>query len=221
VNGGRYNPWKDAYGVPIATASRVEQVGVDRSHGAVPRRKGKLGVVTGHGSTRVAVRFDDEEQTTTVAPYLLRVVEHTGSGAVGVTEDLVEGFHWHVYSRTTTEALTDPTPADRRARLAERPDVVLRSPVSVAEWIIPHSGQGERFMVWCPASGRWNAYDYRTGRDVLLHLEAVQLAARAASVYVAVAMSAGQRVEVFAEAVTVFDCPEGGRHDDHERNWEA
>lgn len=235
MNGGRYDRWTDAYGVPITEAARVEQVKADPAHGAATRRKGLRGVVTGFGYTRVAVRFDGENGTVPVRPYLLGVIEHhPGSEAVGHLEDPVEGFHWHVYSRTTLEELTAPTPADRQARLAVRPDLVLRSPIRVAEWITQQAAnRGERHMLWYPAAGRWIPYNDSTddstdgraggsgGRDIL-HLDAVQLAARAHNIYLATYLPAsdpaGPRFEVFAEGVTTFDCPEGRCHDDPEQH---
>jgi hypothetical protein len=216
VNGGRYNRWTDAYGVPIAQAARVEQIGVDPRHRAATRHRNTLGVVIALGSTRVAVRFDGEKtRVARVAPHLLHVVEDEESEAVGGVEEPMAGFHWHLYTHTTAEVLREPTLADRMARLAGLPDEVMRSPVSVAEWIIQRAEQGERWRLWHPGTNRWSAYEFEGGLGSL-HLEVVRLAAHAHDIYLAASMSAGGRVDLFAEAVTVFDCPEGGQHEEHE-----
>ncbi|MGH3845433.1 MAG: hypothetical protein ACRDS0_28990 [Pseudonocardiaceae bacterium] len=69
-----YDRWRDAGGVSIPLGARVEQVLVDRPHGALPSRLGTQAVVIRHGRrNRLVVRFDGENQTVSIRPDLLRV----------------------------------------------------------------------------------------------------------------------------------------------------
>jgi hypothetical protein len=80
VNGGRTTPWKDAYGVPLWPAARVEQVAVNKAHGALNSRLGKRGTVDQFRQARVAVVFDGETTAVAVHPYLLHVIEQGSEG---------------------------------------------------------------------------------------------------------------------------------------------
>ena len=70
-----YDPWLDAYGIQIQQHGRIEQVAVDKAHGALPSRLHKRGQVIGCGTTRVNVRFDDEHEVVRIRPHLLRVLD--------------------------------------------------------------------------------------------------------------------------------------------------
>lgn len=75
---GRYDPWRDADGVPIPQQCRIEQVAVGKSHGALPSRSHKRGQVLGRGLTRLIVRFDDEDDVVRIRPHLVRVLTTPG-----------------------------------------------------------------------------------------------------------------------------------------------
>ena len=70
----RYDPWRDVDGAPIPQQCRIEQVVVDKSHGALPSRSHKQGQVVGRGHTRLIVRFDDEHNVVHIRPHLVRVL---------------------------------------------------------------------------------------------------------------------------------------------------
>jgi hypothetical protein len=56
-----YDPWRDAAGVSIPPGARVEQVLVDRAHGALASRLGKQAqVIRRSRGGRLVVRFDGE-----------------------------------------------------------------------------------------------------------------------------------------------------------------
>jgi hypothetical protein len=69
-----YDPWRDAAGVSIPPGARVEQVLVDRAHGALASRLGKQAqVIRRSRGTRLVVRFDGEDQPVSIRPDLVRV----------------------------------------------------------------------------------------------------------------------------------------------------
>ncbi|KOV84695.1 hypothetical protein ADL03_15595 [Nocardia sp. NRRL S-836] len=190
----------------------MEQIGVHKPHGALAGRRGKTGVVTDLGSSRVNVLFDGEDIPVGVRPHLLQVLAQ--QEAEGMT--CLEGLHWHGYLHRAEGGLyelPEPTLLDRKIRLAEVPHTVLRSPSQVAKWVGTTSDQDECFVLWLPAPGLWRTYadqaEWRT--------EAVKLAARAGAVYTAVSSADGSaRCELYAEAVSADDCPEHGVH--HEQD---
>jgi hypothetical protein len=69
-----YDPWRDAHGTPIPLQSRIEQIAVDKSHGALPSRLHQQGQVVGRGTTRLTVRFDHENHLVRIRPHLVRVL---------------------------------------------------------------------------------------------------------------------------------------------------
>jgi hypothetical protein len=73
------DPWRDAEGTPIPLQSRVEQVVVDKEHGALASRLHQQGQVIGRGTTRLQVRFDDN-QVMSLWPHLVRVLDKTPDG---------------------------------------------------------------------------------------------------------------------------------------------
>jgi hypothetical protein len=69
-----YDRWCDAAGVSIPPGVRVEQVLVDRAHGALASRLGKQAqVIRRSRGTRLAVRFDGEDRPVSIRPDLVRV----------------------------------------------------------------------------------------------------------------------------------------------------
>jgi len=69
-----YDPWRDAAGMSIPPAARVEQVLVDRAHGALTFRLGKQAqVIRRSRGSRLVVRFDGETQSVSIRPELVRV----------------------------------------------------------------------------------------------------------------------------------------------------
>jgi hypothetical protein len=52
----------------------VEQTEVDARMGALRSRLHAQGLVTSRGTTRLVVRFDDEDQTVSIRPHLVRVM---------------------------------------------------------------------------------------------------------------------------------------------------
>lgn len=73
-----YDPWRDAHGAQIPPQCRIEQVDVDKIHGALPSRLHKQGQVLGRGPTRLIVWFDDEDHMVAIRPHLVRVLETPG-----------------------------------------------------------------------------------------------------------------------------------------------
>ncbi len=72
--------WRDAEGTPIPLQSRVEQVVVDKEHGALPCRLHQQGRVTGRGTTLVYVLFDHGNQLIALRPHLVRVLDTPDGG---------------------------------------------------------------------------------------------------------------------------------------------
>ena len=69
-----YDPWRDVAGMSIPPGARIEQVLVDRAHGALASRLGKQAqVIRRSRGTRLVVRFDGEDQPVSIRPDLVRV----------------------------------------------------------------------------------------------------------------------------------------------------
>jgi len=69
-----YDRWRDAAGVSIPPGARVEQVLVDRAHGALASRLGKQAqVIRRSRGSRLVVRFDGEDEPVSIRPDLVRV----------------------------------------------------------------------------------------------------------------------------------------------------
>ncbi|MGH3812938.1 MAG: hypothetical protein ACRDUV_10835 [Pseudonocardiaceae bacterium] len=51
-----------------------------KEHGALPSRLHKQGEVLGRGTTRLTVRFDDEDTVASIRPHLVRVLTTPGRG---------------------------------------------------------------------------------------------------------------------------------------------
>lgn len=73
-----YDRWRDVDGTHVAVGARVEQTETDARLGALRSRLSWRGQVTGRGATRVVVRFDGEDQTVSIRPHLVRVIEVDG-----------------------------------------------------------------------------------------------------------------------------------------------
>jgi hypothetical protein len=69
------HPLRDADGNPIPLQSRVEQVVVDKKHGALPSRLHQQGQVIGQSAHLLYVRFNHENQLIALWPHLVRVLE--------------------------------------------------------------------------------------------------------------------------------------------------
>ena len=74
-----YNRWRDVDGTPIPVPCRIEQIAVSKEHGALPSRLHQQGQVIGRGTSRLQVRFDDN-QVISLRPHLVRVLEETPDG---------------------------------------------------------------------------------------------------------------------------------------------
>jgi hypothetical protein len=68
-------PLRDAEGTDIPLRSRVEQIMVDKIHGALSCRLHQQGQVIGRGRQLVYVRFDHDYQMIALPPHLVRVLE--------------------------------------------------------------------------------------------------------------------------------------------------
>ncbi|MBV9285362.1 MAG: hypothetical protein JO176_12150 [Acidimicrobiia bacterium] len=69
------NPLRDADGTLIPLQSRVEQIKVDKNHGALPDRLHQKAQVIGRDFNRICVRFDVGQQVVWLRPNLVRVIE--------------------------------------------------------------------------------------------------------------------------------------------------
>ena len=69
------DPWRDAEGVHIPIQSRVEQVAVDKNHGALRDRLHHRGQVIGRGLHLIFVRFDHGNQLIALRPHHVRVIK--------------------------------------------------------------------------------------------------------------------------------------------------
>lgn len=68
------DPWRDAEGNPISLQSWVEQVVVDKNHGALRERLHQRGQVTGLGTHLIYVRFHQGGQLIALYPHHVRVI---------------------------------------------------------------------------------------------------------------------------------------------------
>jgi len=75
-----YDRWCDVDGTHISVGARVEQTETDARMGALRSRLHRQGQVTSRGATRLIVRFDGEDQTVSIQPHLVRVIEGNGNG---------------------------------------------------------------------------------------------------------------------------------------------
>jgi hypothetical protein len=78
-----YDRWRDADGTHIPVGAQVEQIDSDARRGALRSRLGQRGRVTGRGTTRLRVRFDGEDQTVSIRPHLVRVIDTDGDRGDG------------------------------------------------------------------------------------------------------------------------------------------
>jgi hypothetical protein len=84
-----YDPWRDAAGVSIPSDAGVEQVLVDRAHGALASRLGKQAQVLHHSrGGRLVVRFDGEDHPVSIRPDLVRLRPVTTEQTIGQLEQL-------------------------------------------------------------------------------------------------------------------------------------
>lgn len=70
-----YDRWRDVDGTHLPFGARVEQTVTDARMGALRSRLYQQGQVTSRSATRLVVRFDLEDQTVTIRPHLVRVIE--------------------------------------------------------------------------------------------------------------------------------------------------
>ncbi|MBV8541815.1 MAG: hypothetical protein JO063_09830 [Pseudonocardiales bacterium] len=73
-------PPRDADGTRIPLQSRVEQVRVDKNHGALPSRLHQQGQVVGQSHNLIYVRFDLDHRLICLRPHLVRVIETPDHG---------------------------------------------------------------------------------------------------------------------------------------------
>ena len=73
-----YDRWRDVDGTHVPVGARVEQAATDARMGAPRSRLHARGQVTSRGTTRLVVRFDGEDQTISIRPHLVRVIERDG-----------------------------------------------------------------------------------------------------------------------------------------------
>lgn len=84
-----YDPWRDTAGVSIPPGARVEQVLVDRAHGAMASRLGKQAQVLRRSrGSRLVVCFDGENDPVSIRPDLLRLRPVSTEQIVGQLEQL-------------------------------------------------------------------------------------------------------------------------------------
>jgi hypothetical protein len=74
-----YDRWRDMDGTHFRVGARVEQTETDARMGALRSRLYRRGQVTSRGATRLVVRFDGEDQTVSIRPHLVRVVDGDGN----------------------------------------------------------------------------------------------------------------------------------------------
>lgn len=67
------NPWRDVEGTHIPLQCQVEQIAVNKDHGALPSRLHQHGEVIGRGTDLLYVRFQGENQLVGLRPHLVRV----------------------------------------------------------------------------------------------------------------------------------------------------
>ncbi len=90
VGARRYDRWRDVDGTHVPVGAQVvEQVEVDARRGALRSRLHARGLVTSRGTTRLVMRFEDEEETVSIRPHLVRVSaeEHHQTVAPGPDHD--------------------------------------------------------------------------------------------------------------------------------------
>jgi hypothetical protein len=73
--------WRDADGNHISLQNRVEQVAVDKNHGALRDRLHERGQVIGRGTRLIYVRFDYGNQLIALWPHHVRVIDGSDAGA--------------------------------------------------------------------------------------------------------------------------------------------
>jgi hypothetical protein len=71
-------PLRDAEGTDIPLQCRVEQIAVDKAHGALPSRLHQQGDVIGRSAHLVYVRFERGHQLIALRPHLVRVLDAPG-----------------------------------------------------------------------------------------------------------------------------------------------
>lgn len=72
-----YDRWRDVDGIHINDGRRVQQIDVDKQHGALPFRLHKRGIVVGRAQrtgNRLHVLFDGEPTPVGIRPHLVRVL---------------------------------------------------------------------------------------------------------------------------------------------------
>jgi hypothetical protein len=70
-----YDRWRDMNGTHVPVGAWVEQTETDARAGALKSRLYRRGLVTSRGATRLIVRFDGEDQTVSIRPHLVRLIE--------------------------------------------------------------------------------------------------------------------------------------------------
>jgi hypothetical protein len=75
-----YDPWRDAHGAPIPQQCWIQQIAVDKAHGALPSRLHQQGQVLGRGLTRLIVRFAQDNDLVRIRPHLVRVLTTPDGG---------------------------------------------------------------------------------------------------------------------------------------------
>jgi hypothetical protein len=67
-------PLRDAEGSDIPLQSQVEQITVDKAHGALPCRLHQQGQVIGRDAHLLYVRFECDNQMIALRPHLVRLI---------------------------------------------------------------------------------------------------------------------------------------------------
>ncbi|RCW40769.1 hypothetical protein DFQ14_11096 [Halopolyspora algeriensis] len=115
------------------------------------------------------------------------------------------GKHWHAYSEIRQEQGS----STRVDRLAREPDEVLRNPRDVARWLTVMSREHSP-RIGVKLLGENAGWGHVGDSGHLDHDRAADeiAAARGDSVHVSISRE-HDRVDLWVEAVTVDDCPEG------------
>lgn len=70
-----YDRWRDMDRTHVAVGALVEQTETEARRGALRPRLYRRRQMTSQTATRLVVRFDGEDQTVTIRPHLIRVIE--------------------------------------------------------------------------------------------------------------------------------------------------
>jgi hypothetical protein len=110
-----YDRWRDAEGIHVDDGCRVEQVEVAKEHGALRRRLGKRGVVTGRSaSNRLYVRFEREVGQVAIRRHLVRVLAADADAPRNVEEIIAALVRWPPSTAAASTTTQQPLPTKVR-----------------------------------------------------------------------------------------------------------